>query len=68
MIESLRQKGVRPVITPTGPAGLRLRRYAALLPCGTACLHLEHGVMEALHRKLGEEMLHFGVDVQLSPA
>ena len=68
VIESLRQKGVRPVITADGPAGLRLRRYAALLPCGTAlACTWNTELMEALHRKLGEEMLHFGVDVQLSP-
>ena len=68
VIESLRKKGVAPVITSDGPAGLRLKRYAALIPCGTAlACTFNAALVEALSRKIGEEMKHYGVDVQLSP-
>jgi beta-glucosidase len=68
VIESLRQKGVAPVITSDGPAGLRLRKYAALIPCGTAlACTWNTELVEALSAKVGEEMVHYGVDVQLSP-
>lgn len=68
VIESLRKKGVAPVITSDGPAGLRLKRYAALIPCGTAlACTFNTALVEALSRKIGEEMKHYGVDVQLSP-
>ncbi|MBR0354237.1 MAG: glycoside hydrolase family 3 C-terminal domain-containing protein, partial [Oscillospiraceae bacterium] len=68
VIESLRQKGVAPVITSDGPAGLRLKKYAALQPCGTAlACTWNTELIEALSAKVGEEMIHYGVDVQLAP-
>ena len=33
--ESLRQKGIPPVITTDGPSGIRLRATCSLLPSGT---------------------------------
>ncbi|MBR3357641.1 MAG: glycoside hydrolase family 3 protein [Solobacterium sp.] len=66
--ESLRQKGVPAVITADGPAGLRLRRYCALIPCGTAlACTWNTNLVEQLAEKVGEEMIHYGVDVQLAP-
>ena len=68
VIESLRQKGVPPIITSDGPAGLRLKKYCALQPCGTAlACTWNTELMEALSAKVGEEMIHYGVDVQLAP-
>ena len=68
MIESLQKKGVRPIITSDGPAGLRLKKYCALQPCGTAlACTWNTDLVEALSAKVGEEMIHYGVDVQLSP-
>ena len=68
VIESLREKGVAPIITADGPAGLRLKKYCALLPCGTAlACTWNTELVEALSAKVGEEMVHYGVDVQLSP-
>ncbi len=68
VIESLRQKGVPPIITSDGPAGLRLKKYCALQPCGTAlACTWNTELIEALSAKVGEEMIHYGVDVQLSP-
>ena len=66
--ESLRQKGVPPVITSDGPAGLRLKKYCALIPCGTAlACTWNTELVETLSAKVGEEMIHYGVDVQLAP-
>ena len=68
VLESLRQKGVSPIITSDGPAGLRLQKYCALIPCGTAlACTWNTALVEALHEKVGEEMNHYGVDVQLAP-
>ena len=68
VIESLRQKGVQPIITSDGPAGLRLKKYCALQPCGTAlACTWNTQLVEALSAKVGEEMIHYGVDVQLAP-
>ncbi len=68
ILESLRSKGVPPVITSDGPAGLRLKKYCSLLPCGTslACTW-NTGLIEEIGKKTGEEMCHYGVDVLLSP-
>ena len=66
--EGLRKKGVPELITSDGPAGLRLRRSASLMPIGTAlACTWNTALVEALHRKLGEEMTHYGVDVHLGP-
>ena len=68
VIESLRKKGVPPIITSDGPAGLRLKKYCALQPCGTAlACTWNTELIEALSAKVGEEMIHYGVDVQLAP-
>ena len=68
IVESLRKKGVPPIITSDGPAGLRLKRYAALLPCGTAlACTWNTELVGAIGEKSGEEMAHYGVDVLLAP-
>jgi beta-glucosidase len=68
VIESLRKKGVPPIITSDGPAGLRLKKYCALQPCGTAlACTWNTDLIEALSAKVGEEMIHYDVDVQLAP-
>ena len=68
VIESLRIKGVAPIITSDGPAGLRLKKYCALQPCGTAlACTWNTDLVESLSRKIGEEMHRYGVDVQLAP-
>ena len=36
IIPELNKKGVPAVITTDGPAGIRIRKYTSLLPCGTA--------------------------------
>lgn len=68
IIPSLKERGVPAVITTDGPAGIRLRRYNSLLPCGTAfACSWNPALIEAIHVKLGEEMKHYGSDVLLSP-
>lgn len=66
--ESLRRRGVPPVITTDGPSGIRLSTYAALLPCGTALAATwDPALVERLATAHGEELLAKGSDVLLSP-
>jgi len=68
VIQSLQDKGVDAVITSDGPAGLRLALFTSLIPCGTALAStFDVKLVEKLHEKMGQEMAHFGVDVQLAP-
>lgn len=68
VIPSLREKGVPPMITADGPAGLRLKRFTALLPCGTglACT-FDDALVENLFVQVGKEMQKHDLDVVLSP-
>ncbi len=68
VIPSLREKGVLPVVCSDGPAGLRLQKYCALVPCGTAlACTWDCELVEELYRLVGTEMKHYGVDVLLAP-
>ena len=66
--EDLRSRGIPPLITADGPAGLRIRRHTALLPCGTAiACSWNQELTQEMFVKEGQEAAHFGVDVILSP-
>ncbi|MFD2840501.1 glycoside hydrolase family 3 N-terminal domain-containing protein [Populibacterium corticicola] len=66
--ESLRAKGVRPVTTTDGPSGIRIGAYASLLPSGTALASSWNtSLVEELAALHGQEMVHKGSDVLLSP-
>ncbi len=68
IIPSLQKKGLRAVSCCDGPAGLRLKKYCALLPCGTALsATFDTALVESLHDFLGREMSRHQVDVHLSP-
>jgi len=68
VIESLRKKGVPAVITSDGPSGLRLRKFTALLPSGTAiACTFNDALVEEMFTHIGKEMKKQGVDVVLSP-
>ena len=68
ILPSLRDRGVRPVTCCDGPAGLRMKRYCSLIPCGTALAATwDTELVERLHALIGREMERFGVDVQLAP-
>lgn len=66
--ESLRDKGIPPVITVDGPAGIRLRRTCMLLPCGTqlACT-FDTDLVSEIYSAIAGEMKHHSVDILLAP-
>lgn len=68
VLPSLREKGIPPIITADGPSGLRLKRYCALLPNGTAlACTFDDRMVQELFTHIGKEMIRHGVDVILSP-
>ena len=66
--ESLRAKGVPPVVTTDGPSGIRLYDSCSLLPIGTllAC-SFDMELAETLYAAVGREMKDRGSDVLLAP-
>lgn len=68
IIPELKKKGVPPIITTDGPAGIRISKYTSLLPCGTgiAC-SFNTELLEELTTELGAELAHWGSDVLLAP-
>ena len=68
VLPSLREKGIPPIITADGPSGLRLKKYCALLPNGTAlACTFDDELIQQLFTHVGKEMIKHGVDVVLSP-
>lgn len=68
VLESLRDKGVRPIVTTDGPSGIRLVSCCSLLPIGTllACSFNTELVTE-LYKIIAKEMKKKGSDVLLAP-
>lgn len=68
VLESLRAKGVPPVITTDGPSGIRLWSCCSLMPIGTllACT-FDEVMVEEVFAAIGAEMLEKGTDVLLAP-
>jgi beta-glucosidase len=67
-IAALRAKGVAPLTTTDGPAGIRLAVHTALLPCGTALASTWNpDLVRELNALLGAEMAAKGSDVLLAP-
>ena len=66
--ESLREKGVAPVVTTDGPSGIRLYESCSLIPMGTllACTFNQR-LMNRLFMGVAEEMKERGTDVLLAP-
>ena len=66
--ESLRAKGIPPVVTTDGPSGIRLYDSCSLLPIGTllACTY-DRALLETLFTQVGLEMKARGTDVLLAP-
>ena len=68
ILPSLAEKGIPSVVTTDGPAGIRVNRYAALLPCGTAlACTWDPALVERVYAAVGEEMSRLGSDVLLAP-
>lgn len=67
-VASLREKGIRPLITSDGPSGLRLNVHASLFPCGTllACT-FNDALTETLLGRMGAEAKAVGADIVLGP-
>ncbi len=68
VLQSLREKGVPPVITTDGPSGIRLQSCCSLLPIGTllACT-FDEALVESVYAAVGAEMREKGSDVLLAP-
>ena len=66
--ESLREKGIPPVVTTDGPSGIRLYDSCSLIPIGTllACTY-DTALLEELAAALAKEMKDRGSDVLLAP-
>lgn len=68
VIPQLREKGVPAVSCCDGPSGLRIRGYAALIPCGTAlAATFDTALVSRLHELLGRELAYYGVGIKLTP-
>lgn len=66
--ESLREKGVPPVITTDGPSGIRLLHYCSLIPIGTAfASSFDTALIEEVYGVLSGEMKEKGSDILLAP-
>ena len=66
--QSLRDKGIPPVVTTDGPSGIRLYDSCSLVPIGTllACT-FDTALLERLFAQVGLEMKDRGSDVLLAP-
>jgi len=66
--EKLIEKGIKPIITTDGPAGIRIKKYTSLIPCGTALASTWNcDLIYELAAVMGQEMKHHGTDVLLAP-
>lgn len=68
VLQSLRAKGIKPVITTDGPSGIRLSACCSLLPIGTllAC-SFDTQLVEKVYSAVADEMFAKGSDVLLAP-
>lgn len=68
VLESLRNKGIKPICTTDGPSGIRLVSCCSLLPIGTllACT-FNTELVEKIYTVLAGEMKEKGSDVLLAP-
>ena len=68
IIPSLQEKGIPPITTTDGPAGIRIRKYTSLIPCGTAlACTWNTPLIEELTSVMGAELCHHKSDVLLAP-
>jgi beta-glucosidase len=68
VLESLRDKGVPPLSTTDGPAGIRVTKKRSLLPTG-ACMAASWNteLIEEVYAFIAEEMKECGSDILLAP-
>ena len=66
--KSLMDKGVKPFIVSDGPAGIRLKKYCSLLPCGTALASsFNMELIEKLYTMVSKELVKYNIDELLGP-
>lgn len=66
--DKLTYYGIPAMITTDGPAGIRIKRHASLIPCGTAlACTWNKELVEALFEKIAAELEYHKIDVILSP-
>ncbi len=68
ILQSLRDKGIPPMITTDGPSGIRLLSYCSLIPNGTALAStFNTDLVERVYAKISEELKAKGSDILLAP-
>ena len=68
VLQSLRDKGIPPMITTDGPSGIRLLSYCSLIPNGTALASTYNtDLVEEVYAKISEELKAKGSDILLAP-
>ncbi len=68
ILQSLRDKGIPPMITTDGPSGIRLLSYCSLIPNGTALAStFNTELVEKVYSKISEELREKGSDILLAP-
>ena len=68
ILQSLRDKGIPPMITTDGPSGIRLLAYCSLIPNGTALAStFNTELVEKVYAKISEELKAKGSDILLAP-
>lgn len=66
--ESLRKKGITPVITADGPSGVRVIRNSSLLPIGTMIASTwNKDLVKKLYTEVAKEAYERNIDILLSP-
>lgn len=66
--KNLIDKGIKPIITTDGPAGIRIKKYTSLIPCGTALASTWNtDLVNELAAVMGQEMKYHSTDVLLAP-
>ena len=68
VLPSLREKGIPPLSTTDGPAGIRVTKKRSLLPTG-ACMAASWNteLIEKVYSFVAEEMMECGSDILLAP-
>jgi beta-glucosidase len=68
VLQSLREKGVPPMITTDGPSGIRLLAYCSLIPIGTAfACSWNTALVKDVYTLISKEMKEKGSDILLAP-
>ncbi|MGN0526814.1 MAG: glycoside hydrolase family 3 protein [Acutalibacteraceae bacterium] len=68
VLPSLREKGIKPVITTDGPSGIRIKQCCSLLPVGSLFSSMWNKKLTCeVYKKVGSEMKVKGSDILLGP-